>query len=335
MRLRPLPSPRLARARVAWAIALGLAVAPDAAAAPAPRPLPAAGNATAAAARAVRPSVDLEPDGGGRLKHRGHGFTAIIYPDGSVEFRDHGGTADINLFGLDLWRQRFREPEPERHAPIWMGVIHDRLWPVRGFGPAPVLAGVGGRFGGLADGRRKDRHKSAKQAFLLATEQLRFRLANAWYKQRLHSELADLGGQLLEVWRDTKLPLAERKRRIFERWEECEDATTTRRTEIDAMRLEVARTARAKIEAFVRQVAPYGSSQAYTEAELDRFNARRAGKARFRPYDAPIAIEDVTAESELGTAAEKPPPLPPEPPPQEPANPPLGPAPGPVFSPRP
>jgi len=102
------------------------------------------------------------------------------------------------------------------------------------------------------------------------------------------------------------------------------------------MRLEVARTARAKIEAFVRQVAPYGSPQAYTEAELDRLNARRAGKTRFRPYDAPVLVEDVTAESELGTSPDQPVAAPPEPPAPEtsPLSPtPIGPDPGPGFSP--
>ncbi|MFY0542214.1 hypothetical protein [Nannocystis pusilla] len=97
---------------------LGLAVAPDVHAAPAKLP-----------PNIPRPSVDLEPDGAGRLKHRGDGFTAIIYPDGSVEFRDHGGTADINFLGLDLWRRRLREPEPERHPPWFMGVIEDALFP--------------------------------------------------------------------------------------------------------------------------------------------------------------------------------------------------------------
>lgn len=315
MRPRSSSSPCLA-----VAFALGLTLAPDVGAAPAATP---------------RTAVDLEPDGGGRLRHRGDGFTAIIYPDGSVQFRDHGGTADLNIFGLDLWRQRFREPEPERHPPWFTGVIQDALYPrhVAPFGPAPMLAGIGGRFGGLADGRRKNRHKGAKQAFLVATEALRFRLANDWYKKRLQSELADLGGQLLEVWRDSKLPLAERKRRIFERWEECEDPATGRRTEIDAMRLEVARTARAKIEAFVRQVAPYGSPQAFSEAELDRLNAGRAGKIRFRPYDAPVLPEDIQAETELGTALDKPQQAAPEPPPAHERPAPAGPAEGPTFRP--
>ncbi|WAS98144.1 hypothetical protein [Nannocystis punicea] len=323
--MRPRPSPLSSLVR-ASAVVLGLSVAPVALAAPAKLP-----------PNIPRPSVDLEPDGAGRLKHRGDGFTAIIHPDGSVEFRDHGGTADINFLGLDLWRRRLREPEPERQPPWFMGVVDEALYSKRfaPYGPAPILAAFGARFGGLADGRRKNRHKSAKQAFMIATEQLRFHLANAWYKQRLRSELADLGGQLLEVWRDAKLPLTERKRRIFERWEECEDATSTRRTDIDDMRLDVARTARAKIEAFVRQVAPLGSPQAFTDEELDRFNAGRAGKTRFRPYDAPVLPQDINAEAELGTAADTPRAEPPPPDPLPPAAlpTPVGPDPGPGFSP--
>ena len=156
-----------------------------------------------------------------------------------------------------------------------------------------------GRFGGLADGRRKDRHMGAKRAFLAGTEALRLRLANGWYKARLHSELAELGGQLTAQWRDTKLPLAERKRRIFERWVECEDPSMTDLGELDVVRLAVARSARAKIEAFVRQVAPSGSSLAYTRVELERFNRSRAGKPRFHPYDPPVLPPDGYVESEV------------------------------------
>jgi hypothetical protein len=161
-----------------------------------------------------------------------------------------------------------------------------------------MIVSVGARIPGLADGPRKNRHRSAKRAFLLATEELRFQLASNWYRTNLRGELSDLGAQLARLWRDPGLSLAERKRRLFERWADCEDPATTARTDLDAMRLDVARIARAKIEAFVRQVAPLGTPQAYTDVELEQLNRGRAGKPRFRPYDAPTLAEDVHAESE-------------------------------------
>src|SRR5262249_42050045 len=106
-------------------------------------------------------------------------------------------------------------------------------------------------------------------------------------------------------------------------------------TDIDDMRLDVARTARAKIEAFVRQVALLGSPQAFTDEELDRFNAGRAGKTRFRPYDAPVLPQDVSAEAELGTAADTPRAEPPPPPPPPRAPTPRPPTPPPPPRPRP
>lgn len=267
-------------ARVVGVVALGMLIASEVAAAPAPPVTP---GTLPRDVRAALSDIALEPDGGGRLRHRGDGFTAIIHPDGTFEFRDHGGTAELNLFGLDLFRRRFREPEPERDPPLWIGIRESVLFPE---GRVPIAGGFIARFGGLADGPRKDRHRSAKRQFLAATERLRAHLAHRAFRARLQHELAELGPHLVEIWRDETLALAERKRQIFERWADCEDPSTPARSEQDVLRQAFAEAARAKIEAFVRQVAPQGSKQAYTRAELVRFNRGRTGESRFRPYDA-------------------------------------------------
>lgn len=300
---------------------------------------------------APRADVALEADGAGRLRHRGDGFTAIIHPDGSVEFRDHGGKADASFLGFDLTRGRFKEPPPERHDPGWAAVVEHAIYPM---GQVPLFGGIGGSFGGLADGPKKRRHTGAKRAFLAATEALRLRLAHAWYRARLQAQLAELGGELVAIWRDPKLSLAERKRRLVRRWEECEEPTSAAHSQFDAMRVAAGRTARAKIEAFVRQVAPLGSSQAYTAAELDRHNRGREGRARFRPYDESHSSQDAHAGIEIidsprelppdGTghdlAAAGPPdetlaPPPPAPEPGPPNSAPVGPAPAPGWLPPP
>ncbi|WP_434415907.1 hypothetical protein [Nannocystis pusilla] len=210
---------------VAGVVALGMTVAPEVSAAPAP---PAAPGTPPKNIRAALSDLALEPDGGGRLRYRGDGFTAIIHPDGAFEFRDHGGSAELNLFGLDMFRRRFREPEPERHPPIWTGVREALFFPQ---GRLPIAAGFIARFGGLTDGPRKDRHTSAKRHFLAATERLRTHLANRAYRETLQRELAELGPHLVELWRDETLALAERKRQIFERWADCEDSSTRARSD--------------------------------------------------------------------------------------------------------
>ncbi|HEY8376491.1 MAG TPA: hypothetical protein VIK91_08380 [Nannocystis sp.] len=267
-------------------VALGWALVPaPALAGPAPPPVP---GALPQNVKAALSDVALEPAGGGRLRHRGQGFTAYIHPDGSVEFKDHGGSGEINLLGFDPLRRRIREPEPERYDPVWMGVVEQTVYPM---GRVPLLGTIGGRFGGLADGRRKDRHKREKAAFLAATEQLRFEMATRWYRAQIERELAELGGQLAEVWRDRRLSLAERKRLIFERWADSEPPATSGHP-LDTLRARAARIARAKIEAFVRVVAPPGSPEAFTEAELQQLNRGRSGDARFRPYDAKLQPEE-------------------------------------------
>src|SRR5262249_49018410 len=51
----------------------------------------------------------LEPIGGGRLRHRDTKFTAIIQPDGSVEFRDPLGESTLEVIGFDLRRRKFKQ----------------------------------------------------------------------------------------------------------------------------------------------------------------------------------------------------------------------------------
>lgn len=259
---------------------------------PAPAPVP---GALPQNVKAALGDVALEPAGGGRLRHRGQGFTAYINPDGSVEFKDYGGSAEFSVFGLDLFRRRFREPEPERHDPAWTGVLERAIYPQ---GRLPLFGGFSGRFGGLADGRRKDRHKREKAAFMAATEKLRFEMATQWFREQIERELADLGGQLTEVWRDTRLSLAERKRLIFERWLDSEHPASGGHP-LDVLRARAGRIARAKIEAFVRVVAPPGSREAFTEAELRQINRGRSGTGRFRPYDAKAPREEELLPLEL------------------------------------
>lgn len=191
-------------------------------------------------------------------------------------------------------------------------------------GRLPVF-GVGGRFGGLADWTIGQKHVGAKRAFLEATAGLRIRMAYAWQRARMQQQLAALGDQLVALWRDPALPLAERKRRLFVMWDECAEPGPATTAPFDLLLGAAGQGARSKIAAFVRLVAPPDSPDGFTADELARLNAARRSRARFEPYR-----DDAGPPPELPEL-----PAPPEPPPSpdepEPA-PAYGPAPEPAVA---
>ena len=66
---------------------------------------------------------------------------------------------------------------------------------------------------------------------------------------------------------------ARRREEIFLLWDDCAtDAIGTR--------------ARTLVEDFIRSELPLGTSLAYTEPEIERFNRRRATRIAFDPYRA-------------------------------------------------
>lgn len=236
----------------------------------------------------------LEPIGGGRLQHRDPRFTAIIAADGSVEFKDVLVQGNKQLLGIDPLRRKLDPPRSVTRDDFEERAVY------AGMGPstAPMMAGVGGSFGGLAAAvlgklRRRSgaagpappgRNAAAKAEFMRATEGVRTRLAHAWLKSQLDAQLGALTGHLLEIWRDESLPLAERKRRIFVAWDECDEGAASPATPTDEIRTRAARQARARVLALIRLIAPRGSPQKYTAAELAGLNARRRSQERFEPY---------------------------------------------------
>jgi hypothetical protein len=79
------------------------------------------------------------------------------------------------------------------------------------------------------------------------------------------------------VWAEARWPAAQRRRVIFELWDEC--------SEDGAEELvRASQAVRATIEAFVRKRLPRGSADAFTDDELDAINAGRGDRPRFRPY---------------------------------------------------
>jgi hypothetical protein len=224
----------------------------------------------------------LEPIGGGRLRHRDPRFTAIVAPDGSVEFRDPTVTANGDILGLDLRSRRLKSGD----GGLPRDNFSERALYPHGPPTAAMMVGVGFTFGGLADGPRGKRHASAKLAFLEATEALRLRMAYAWHRDRLREAEAALISRLIQRWRDPSRGLADRKRDLFLAWDEC-DETSRDSSPLGELRAEAGRSARAKIEALARLLAPPGGPSRYTPAELAALNARRRSVRPFDPYRAP------------------------------------------------
>ncbi len=306
-------------------VALGLAA--SASAAPPPRPrLP------------PPPSLRTSSEGA-RLERQGDGtlrqvdtearFVGTVHDDGRVEIRDipDGRIEFTTGRGVVDWmlgfvraverpgpkdRPDLEAPTPDREAKTNAGV---QTSPPSPYGPAPILISVGGRFGGVADlalARGQRRQARAKQEFLDSTAPIRAALARAHVQEQHRAARSRLGQELATLWRDESRSRAERRRALFELWDECEEAIegeASVRTgggsdrgegeaapgeaverdgegisEADAERGRGGEAMRRRIEAFVRQVAPAGSPQAFDAAELSRLNAGRHSRQRFDPY---------------------------------------------------
>lgn len=282
---------------------LGLVTAVHAAPAPRPRLPPPSLREDADGARLERRSdgtlrrVDTEERFVGIVHDDGR-VEIVDIPDGRVEFTTGSSVVDWML-GFTRAIERpgshdrpdLESPPPDREDKTNAGV---QLMPPSPYGPAPILVSVGGRFGGIADlaVRRDQRRQSrAKQEFLDSTASLRAALARTAVEEQQRAARLRLGQELASLWRDERRSLAERRRALFERWDECEEALAPAGAdaagELDAERGRGGEDMRRRIEAFVRQVAPAGSAKAFEADELARLNARRRSRQRFDPY-APV-----------------------------------------------
>jgi hypothetical protein len=231
------------------------------------------------------PGMNLQrtADGGYRYRDAAQGFEATIGPDGRVEFRDlplRRVDPEISILGINPFTLRAKPP-PEKPP-------RDDIVPHGPYGPPPILLGVGGRMGGIADVAVKKQRTAAKRRFMEQTAALRDRLARSFLKHQSEVALFDLGRQLLDVFKDESLPLSVRKERLFQRWDACEEG--------DPAVAQYGERARRKIERFIRQQAPERGPDAFTPAELRDMNARRQSRQPFAPYDARPAPDRASDE---------------------------------------
>ncbi|MBX3274807.1 MAG: hypothetical protein KF729_31375 [Sandaracinaceae bacterium] len=117
----------------------------------------------------------------------------------------------------------------------------------------------------------QDPHAAERDWFMRRTRDVRHRLEAEHRARETAQALARLRGRLNNVWATTSRTPASRRRRIFQIWEEMADDDAGRR-------------GREVVYAFIREVLPQGGEDAFTDAELTRWNASRASGARFEPY---------------------------------------------------
>lgn len=281
-------------------LGLGLLLTPPGARPEGPQPAPAEAEQPAPTGKprpAARPPAPrIEPgsfEGGGSpvipnrldLKRQGDGSYVYVDPGGrfSAEFQPDG-----TVRMTDAWR---RSSRGKGQRGKWPGL------PPRGIRDLNPLIGI--RANGptewvqLAYGF--DPARSAKNQLLNDTRPMRIALAVSWSKQRIDERLESFNPELLDIWSNPDIELEERRRLLFERWDECDERFAVAPegvpeeavSEIDKYRLEAANEARRKVEAFVRRHAPRrgkNPGKAYTDEELDRLNANRLSTERFEPY---------------------------------------------------
>lgn len=218
----------------------------------------------------------------------------VVLADGTLDLYDRHG------------RLRARVLDPGTRFP---DVLELSKVPMGRAKPHPEITV---RLAGLSDrlthrGQEREQQEAIEAKGL--TESARVLAAIAEAAEITEQRLAALDGELEALWTDTSKPASERRRLLFERWDECEegDGSTeplrlTTAVELpDALRGQAGDRARATIEAFVRKHVPARSGDAFGAAELEALNERRESERRFDPYGArastsPAGDADAAAE---------------------------------------
>lgn len=189
------------------------------------------GAAAAAKTYITHRSFHPVPRTDGTYHWQGSGFEAVIHPDGSVSFSDH---PDVSV--------------------DWGS----------GSGSFDLTDAI-------MHGAGQDPYQAEREWFMEQSETLRERLeTQARTQQQAHS-LTGVRSQVRTIWEDTSRPAADRRRAIFELWDECADG-------------EEGAPARDAIIAFIRREIPDSSADSFTMIELARMNAHRESTERFDPY---------------------------------------------------
>lgn len=234
-----------------------------------------------------RGKVPHEEDEAKRKRH-------IVYPDGQIRFWKKPVSTVIadaawdSIVGLAiapaavLWNDKYR---------YYCMISNERL-AARGKGPDlaceffhlvsewGVKKGTDFFYGiykpvlEMSDGEKTD---LIKTTFEDRSEQY-----DAFSEIAKREALINVEKDLEEIWSNPRLTLAEKKRRLFEYWDDCieGDGSASQRDVAGAMYI------REKTKEFIRANFPVGSGLEYTSEELRQINVRRDKLSRmvFAPY---------------------------------------------------
>ena len=209
------------------------------------------------------------PDGNGTFRFDHPGFTAKVARDGRVTLKDKPSA------------QGFVEgPCLECLKKDFTGYVQD---PSSGqmVNLMALLPKVGVRFDLTDYVMRKsgagDPYSYEKDKFMTATRDQREKMWHAESAERLKEALQILPSQLADVWNNREWTPAERRRVLFDLWDECAETGSPER-------IRLGRQIRVTILAFIRKRLPAGGEHAYTEDELRALNESRSSKQPFAPY---------------------------------------------------
>jgi len=154
----------------------------------------------------------------------------------------------------------------------------------------PFTTGMPGLHEGIREASGEELYRDAKNKLLDETQELREAYAMRNATQSIDHQLRSLEYQLREIWHEVAMSAQDRRKLLFERWDECEEGQSKPSdgagTELEVARQEAGDRARRMIEAFIRRTLPQGSPDAFSDDELRAFNARRTSAQRFSPYRA-------------------------------------------------
>lgn len=143
-----------------------------------------------------------------------------------------------------------------------------------------------------------------KAELLRLTLDVRLGLAIEHMQGLIDDALAQLVADLDAVRHDPTLDETERRQRVFEIWDDCDeriplagaDVPVEAESVIDQARLDAAWQARRKIEAWIRLHMPSGTTRGYSAKQIARLDASRLSAEAFDPYTAQPSARPTATE---------------------------------------
>lgn len=198
-------------------------------------------------------TAEITPGGRGGYKVDDTVFKGRIEADGSVSIKD--------------------KPNLQHQFKSWKHVKQVLLLG----GPLALLTIEFDVTDALMRKKKIDPYASRKLAFLDETREARVELGRAHRKEVL-ARTAEIVTQNLAATWQLIVDHEERKRALFEIWDEVDEAG-------DEDLVEAGKAARSAVIGFIRGHLPRGGEHAFTADDLERLNRKRKSRATFAPYE--------------------------------------------------